>query len=70
MDAACQYCEEHFLSAAVAHGLCPPPTRRMTLAQVGWELPNPGLACLHSRTDRLNGNRRQACWQSQHAWLC
>ncbi|KAI7843279.1 hypothetical protein COHA_003111 [Chlorella ohadii] len=34
MDAACQYCEEHFLSAAVAHGLCPPPARRMTLAQV------------------------------------
>lgn len=47
MDAACQYCEEHFLSAAVAHGLCPPPARRMTLAQVGrWERRWCSISCM------------------------
>ncbi|KAL4452289.1 hypothetical protein ABPG75_007951 [Micractinium tetrahymenae] len=34
MDAANQHCEELFLATAVAHGLCPPPARRMSLAQV------------------------------------
>lgn len=35
MDAGCQHCEERFLEVAVAHGLCPPPAQRMSLAQVG-----------------------------------
>lgn len=35
MDAGCQHCEEILLEVAVAHGLCPPPSQRMGLAQVG-----------------------------------
>ena len=35
MDAGCQHCEERFLSVAVAHGLCAPEARCLTLAQVG-----------------------------------
>lgn len=57
MDAACQYCEEHFLSAAVAHGLCPPPARRMTLAQVSEGLGSHSVAGLVSTKCRLNGSR-------------
>ncbi|KAL4431193.1 hypothetical protein ABPG75_006449 [Micractinium tetrahymenae] len=34
MDAGAQHCEERFLAVAVAHGLCPPPAQRMSLAQV------------------------------------
>ncbi|KAL4419479.1 hypothetical protein ABPG77_008281 [Micractinium sp. CCAP 211/92] len=34
MDAGCQHCEEILLEVAVAHGLCPPPSQRMGLAQV------------------------------------
>lgn len=47
MDAACQHCENLFLAAAVAHGLCPPPARRMTLAQVGPVPPLLAPARLH-----------------------
>jgi hypothetical protein len=34
LDAGCQFCEEHFLSAAVTHGLLAPPARCLSLAAV------------------------------------